>query len=144
MGWWVPAHAAVLVVGTLLREALTQLSAAFFDGGSGISASLGAGWVVNLAWSLLTGMVGWWLFRPLTRRAWLWPAALLLGALLQTLVNILALWPIIESGLSGANTAIYTLFSVIVTLAAAAIQAAALIAFLRERQRPAAGTPHPA
>jgi len=141
MNWWVPAHAAVLIVGTLLHRALTQLSSAFFNSGGG--TSLGAGWVVNLAWSLLTGLVGWWLFRPLVRRAWLWPAALLLGALLQTSVNILLLWPLIESGLSSANTAMYTLASVTITLAAAAIQAAALIAFLRERQRQPAGPPTP-
>jgi hypothetical protein len=147
MAWWVPAHAAVLIVGVALQDLLTRLAAALMfaraiSGAGGISgdnAGLSAGALVQLIWTTLIGLVGWWLFRPLTRRAWLWPAALLLGALLQILMNVLVLWPLLTDGIGGTNTARFALISVAVNLLGAAAQAAVLVLFLRERQRPDGG-----
>jgi hypothetical protein len=144
MGWWVPAHATVLIVGVALQDLLTRLAAALMfarasSGAGGISGNnsgLAAGALVQIIWTLLIGLVGWWLFRPLTRRAWLWPAALLLGALLQISMTMLLLWPMITNGLGSADTTRYALISVAANLLGAAAQAAALVLFLRERQRP--------
>jgi hypothetical protein len=135
--WWLPAHVALLILGLLMQNGMIQLAGSLFNSGGGVSASLGAGETVNLFWSLLTGIVGWWLFRPSVRRAWLWPAALVVGTLLRSVPNILVLWPLIERGLSGASTITYAILSVVVSLLASAIQAAVLMQFVRDRQRPA-------
>jgi hypothetical protein len=114
----------------LTRLGLSRSSANLFD-----NATLAALAAVTMAWALLPGLAGWWLFRPLTRRAWLWPAALLLGALGQTLVTLMMLWPILGSG--RLNLTVYGQSYQAATLAGAALQAAALELFLRDRQRSA-------
>jgi hypothetical protein len=143
MRWWVPAHAVLLLLALLLEPVMTRLAGALllsnaFTGGDSATASLALSSAANLFWTLLSGMVGWWLFRPSARRAWLWPAALLFGALAQALVMILVLAPLLESGLRGGRANLYGLINLALGLLLAAIQAAVLMQFVRDRQRSAA------
>jgi hypothetical protein len=140
---WVPVFVALsvghlLLQGVLFRFAENLLT--FFGVSRSMThlvgnAHLDALIAATMAWALLPGLAGWWLFRPSTRRAWLWPAALLLGRLAETLVTLMMLWPILGSG--RMNLTVYGQAYAAASLLAAALQAAVLVSFLRERERPA-------
>jgi hypothetical protein len=147
MHGWVPVFTAISVADLLLQGVLFRfagdLLASFGISRSSThllaNAPLDALIAVTMAWALLPGFAGWWLFRPSTRRAWLWPAALLLGRLGETLVTLMMLWPILDSG--RMNLTVYGQAYAAASLLAAAIQAAVLVVFLRERARPAVAAP---
>jgi hypothetical protein len=146
---WVPVLGGILAAATLLQGiTYTQAAALIAAFGRSIrsaalieNADSAAALAVYVFWTLVSATAGWWIFRPLTRRAWLWPAALLLGALGQSLISVTVLWPLLRGGGSSFSLSTYSLITVMFTLATAAIQAAVLVTFLRERQRPGAGLP---
>lgn len=142
MDRWVPVFATISVAHLQLQGALFRLAEDLLTS-LGVSksathllhnANLAALIAATLVWALLPGLAGWWLFRPLTRRAWLWPAALLLGRLGETLVTLMMLWPILGSG--RMNLTVYGQSYQAATLLAAALQAAALAVFAHNQQRP--------
>jgi hypothetical protein len=145
LGRWVPVLGGILVLSILLERILYGLTKVLMLIFTSMPSSLGTidmAWpVIDLFWALISGIAGWWLFRPLTRRAWLWPAALLAGAVGQTLVTMLVLKPLIESGFGSGAAITYRLFNIAVSLAGAALQAAVLVSFLRERERLAVPAP---
>lgn len=140
---WAPVFVTIAIAhwqlqGVLFRAAedvLTSLGVTRSPANLFANANLSALAAATVAWALVPGLAGWWLFRPFTRRAWLWPAALLLGRLGETLATLMMLWPILGSG--RMNLTVYGQAYQAATLAAAALQAAALTLFVRDRQRPA-------
>ncbi|HYF61312.1 MAG TPA: hypothetical protein VD886_00770 [Herpetosiphonaceae bacterium] len=147
MDRWVPLFGAIAVAEWLLQEPLLKATgnvlAALGVSTSPINpfanAAVDALVAGTLAWTLVPGLAGWWLFRPLARRAWLWPWALLLGRLGQISATLMMLWPILDSG--RMNLTVYSRTYEAATLLGAALQAAALVLFLRERARPPAPGP---
>jgi hypothetical protein len=144
MRWWVPAHGAVLGLQLLLDRILSALAKVFLlillfrseSAGLMENFDFASSAIVSLFWALISGIVGWRIFRPQVRRAGRWLAAVVVGASLQLLISFLIIWPLIRS--RTANLTAYTLINIAVTLAVAAIQAAVLVMFLRERERSAA------
>jgi hypothetical protein len=144
MRWWVPAHGAVLGLQLLLDRILSALAKVFLlillfrteSAGLMENFDFASSAIVSLFWALISGVVGWRIFRPQVRRAGRWLAAVVVGASLQLLISFLIIWPLIRS--RTANLTAYTLINIAVTLAVAAIQAAVLVMFLRERERSAA------
>jgi hypothetical protein len=142
---WVPILGGILVLATLLERVVNGLATALIFALGMITRStkiienldLAASTTAGLFWALLTGLGGWSMFRWLTRRAWLWPAALLLAELGQSIVTFTVLLPLLGSGNARSDLAAYGLINIAVSLAAAAMQAAVLVSFLRERTRPA-------
>ena len=147
MGWWVPAHGIVLGLQLLLDRILSALAKTFLlvlifrtrSAGLMDSFDLASSAIVSLFWTLISGIVGWRIFRPLVARPGRWLAATMAGACLQSLVSFLITWPMIRS--TTAATTAYTLINIAAMLAAMAMQAAVLVWFLRERERLAAPAP---
>ena len=147
MNWWVPAHGAVLGLQLLLDRILSALAKVFLlilifrteSAGMMENFDFASSAIVSLFWALISGVVGWRIFRPQVRRAGRWLAAVVAGASLQLLISFLIIWPLIRSSTTATTT--YSLINIAVTLAAAAIQAAVLVSFLRERERPSVAAP---
>ncbi|HYF61314.1 MAG TPA: hypothetical protein VD886_00780 [Herpetosiphonaceae bacterium] len=133
---WLLAHGTFLILRQVLQFPASQGAATVFNSGGDIPTGLLVIGSVDMVWTLLIGLIGRRLFRPLTRRAWLWPAVLILETLIQTLLLLLVLWPRVDAQGGGADLAFYNTLGAVLTLAMAGAQAAVLALFSRDQHHP--------
>jgi hypothetical protein len=137
MRLWAVLHGSVLILQLLLfsrpfRKQIRHMIEAI--GGSGDTSIMYN--IQSLLSALLLGIAGWIIFRPIAPRASLWLWGFLLSKMIEWFISRSPLPSTIPSG-----SVLYQLIFYSSVLLPAAIQAAVLVSFLRERERPAVATP---
>jgi hypothetical protein len=135
MGQWVALHGGVLFAQALLGTPVYSLLERLMDVTQAWSTrEMLISLLDLLFWAIILGVAGWIIFRAVVQRARLWLWVTLLGALIQWFIFLLIRPLDIEYS---RIDIIYYLADYGGPLLTAAIQAAVLVAFLRERERPA-------
>jgi hypothetical protein len=135
MGQWVALHGGVLFAQAVLGTPVYSLLERLMDVTQAWSTrEMLISLLDLLFWAIILGVAGWIIFRAVVQRARLWLWVTLLGALIQWFIFLLIRPLDIEYS---RIDIIYYLADYGGPLLTAAIQAAVLVAFLRERERPA-------
>jgi hypothetical protein len=137
MRLWVALHSSMLILHILLlSRPLGKLIRRTFEaiGWAGTPTVLYD--ALPLLGVLLLSCAGWIVFRPIVPRASLWLWGFLLGKVIEW-----SIWRISWQSSIPSGSVLYQLIFYSSVLIPAAIQAAVLVMFLRERARPAVAAP---